>query len=343
MLALVALLSAFSLALGFLVMVAAMVLVWVLPPWRWFARLGSMFGALVLLTIGAGLGGRLDDGGAGKADAKPHTATGPRAEVAASPAAAEPVVAADFTGGQLDKAETQARSTGYATKHHDASDEARSIFTRAGWTVCFQKSDEAAKTIDFAAVKTDEPCPDRDGGPLPWPTMPDVVSDTYNVAVKDLKQSGIDLGRVTLDDVYLDIDTPSAESAAEDGDEWRVCFQSPDRGSRITSTTPVHLDLGKWTKSDTVHHCPTTKDATYKSPAGDPDHGRGHAASGDNSPPPGRSTSDSGESSSSSGGGNHTTVHPGAYCSPHGATGFTDRGTHMVCGPGSDGRNRWHS
>jgi hypothetical protein len=36
-------------------------------------------------------------------------------------------------------------------------------------------------------------------------------------------------------------------------------------------------------------------------------------------------------------------VHPGAFCSPRGATGRTDAGTPMVCGPASDGRDRWHS
>lgn len=36
-------------------------------------------------------------------------------------------------------------------------------------------------------------------------------------------------------------------------------------------------------------------------------------------------------------------VHPGAFCTPPGATGQTDRGTPMVCGPASDGTNRWHS
>jgi hypothetical protein len=35
-------------------------------------------------------------------------------------------------------------------------------------------------------------------------------------------------------------------------------------------------------------------------------------------------------------------VHPGAFCSPAGATGHTAAGTPMVCGPASDGRNRWH-
>ena len=37
------------------------------------------------------------------------------------------------------------------------------------------------------------------------------------------------------------------------------------------------------------------------------------------------------------------TVHPGAFCSPEGATGHTTAGTPMVCEPASDGRDRWQS
>ncbi|MGV9745460.1 DUF2510 domain-containing protein [Rhodococcus zopfii] len=37
------------------------------------------------------------------------------------------------------------------------------------------------------------------------------------------------------------------------------------------------------------------------------------------------------------------TVHPGSYCSRPGATGYTTKGTLMVCGPGSDGKDRWQS
>ncbi len=51
-------------------------------------------------------------------------------------------------------------------------------------------------------------------------------------------------------------------------------------------------------------------------------------------PPPQRSTAPPA-------GGN--VVHPGAFCKPAGATGVTVDGTPMVCGPASDGRNRWHS
>jgi hypothetical protein len=36
-------------------------------------------------------------------------------------------------------------------------------------------------------------------------------------------------------------------------------------------------------------------------------------------------------------------VHPGAFCSPEGATGHTTAGTPMVCEPASDGRDRWQS
>ena len=36
-------------------------------------------------------------------------------------------------------------------------------------------------------------------------------------------------------------------------------------------------------------------------------------------------------------------VHPGAFCSPEGATGRTEAGTGMACSPGSDGRDRWRS
>ncbi|MGW7609562.1 PASTA domain-containing protein [Streptomyces sp. NPDC054766] len=344
LLALVALLSAFSLALGFLVMIAAMVAVWVLSPWRWFVRIGATFGALLLLTVGAGLGGQLDDSGTGKADAKTGDEVRASGEaVSASPSASRPAKAADYTGRPLDEAEKHARSAGYTATHHDAADESRTIILRSGWTVCFQKTATAASTIDFAAVRSSEPCPEKDGSPLPWPKMPNVVGATYNKAVEDLKQAGVDLDQVTLDDVYLDIDTPTAAEAAEDGDDWRVCFQSPDKGTKVDSVTTVHLDLGQWTDADLVRHCPSEKDTTYKIPANDPDYNSGSNSTTDrDSGTPHRDSSSS--SDGSTGGGTSVgTVHPGSFCSPPGATGVSRSGTPMVCGPGSDGRNRWHS
>ncbi|QEU88753.1 PASTA domain-containing protein [Streptomyces viridosporus] len=345
LLALVALLGSLSFALGFLVMIAAMVAVWVLPSWRRLARLGATFGALVLLTVGAGLGGQLDDAGTDEPDAKAQNKDGPSAGTTSSPAPASSRVlkAADYTGRPLDEAEKAARSAGFTPGRHDAAEEDRAIVVRSGWRVCFQQVDALAKTIDFAAVKTGEPCPEEDGGPLPWPMMPDVVGDTYTSAVEELEEAGIDLDRVTLDDVYLDIDTPTAEEAAEDGDEWRVCFQRPDEDARVTFTTTVRLDLGRWTDADLVQGCPGAKDTTYKIPANDPDHDEDRDSGAGGSGSTGGGSSSSSGSTGGSGGGSAGTVHPGAFCSPSGATGVTKAGTPMVCRPGSDGRNRWRS
>ncbi|MCX5387475.1 Stk1 family PASTA domain-containing Ser/Thr kinase [Streptomyces sp. NBC_00083] len=386
-LAFVALVAAFSFGFGFLVMIAAMVAVWVLPRWRWFAKLGATFGAFVLLTLGAGLGGQLDSA-AHKTDAKAHDKGGHGVTASSSPASAQLLKAADYTSKPLDQAEKLARAAGFTPTRHDAAAEHRAVIVESGWTVCFQKVDAPAKNIDFAAVKSGEPCPRKDGDPLPWPTMPNVVGATYNAASKELKQAGIDLGSVRLDDVYLDVDAPTAEEAAEHGDEWRVCFQSPGDRTKVTSTTPVTLDLGRWTDADNVQQCPKAKNTTYKVPANDPsrkaddgsDHNSGTSGGGSSSST-GGSTSRSGGSSSTSagatstsggssstsagststsggssttsggsastsggsGGGSAGTVHPGSFCSPAGATGVTTAGTPMVCGPGSDGRNRWHA
>jgi hypothetical protein len=37
------------------------------------------------------------------------------------------------------------------------------------------------------------------------------------------------------------------------------------------------------------------------------------------------------------------TVHPGSFCAPAGATGVSKTGKSEICGPASDGRNRWHA
>ncbi|MFE1795947.1 PASTA domain-containing protein [Streptomyces sp. NPDC059517] len=344
LLALVALIGALSFGFGFLVMIAAVVAVWVLPRWRWFTKAGATFGALVLLTVGAGLGGQLDDNGTAKSEAVTQN-KGSNSVKAASPSPSPKVLeAADYTEKPLDEAVKLARSAGFTTAHHDAAEEGRTVMVRSLWTVCFQKVDTTAETINFAAVKDDEPCPEKDGGPLPWPVMPEVVGATYDTALKDLKRAGIDLDSVQLDDVYLDLDTPTAEEAAEDGDEWRVCFQSPDEGTDVTSDTAVSLDLGRWTDVDLVQHCPKAKDTTYDIPANDPDHDSDNSTTeGAGSTGGSSSSSSSGSSGGSTGGGSVGTVHPGSFCSPQGATGVTKAGTPMICGPASDGRNRWHS
>ncbi|CAL9366015.1 PASTA domain-containing protein [Streptomyces sp. enrichment culture] len=346
LLALVALLSAVSLGLGFLVMIAAMVAVWVLPAWRWYARLGATFGAFFLMLISAGMSGQIDDSEPDKSVARARD-NDDKAAAAATPSATatKAPALADYTGTALDEAEKGARAAGFTPGHHDASPEKRTIIVRSAWTVCFQRTDTAAQSVDFSAVKDGEPCPAKDGDPLPWPTMPDVVGDTYNTAVKALDRAGIDLDSVTLDDVYLDIDAPTAEEAAEEGDEWRVCFQRPEEDSDVTSSTTVRLDLGQWTDVDLVQKCPSQKDTTYKIPANDPDHDsdRDRSRGRDDNGTTGGGGSNGGSSSSSGGGSSVGTVHPGSFCSPAGAMGVTKAGTPMVCGAGSDGRNRWRS
>ncbi|WP_399892144.1 PASTA domain-containing protein [Streptomyces sp. BBFR51] len=339
LLALVAVLSAVSFPLGFLVMIGAMVAAWALPAWRWYAKLGATFGAFFLMLISAGVSGQLDDSGPDKSVAGAQDTDDKAVGATPSPTQAKVPELTDYTGKSLAEAEKGARAADFTPGRHDASPGDRAIVVRSAWTVCFQTADTTAKSVVFAAVKDGEPCPTKDGAPLPWPTMPDVVGDTYNTAVKALDQAGIDLDSVTLDDVYLDLEAPTADEAAEEGDEWRVCFQRPDENSEVTPTTTVHLDLGEWTDADVVQKCPAKKDTTYKIPAGDPNYG-GHSDSDDNSTTGGDSSTSSG---GSTGGGGVGVVHPGSFCSPAGATGVTKKGTPMVCGPGSDGRDRWHS
>jgi hypothetical protein len=244
------------------------------PWWRTTpAALGVLLlvapaGAFVLLTVGAAIGGRLDDVGTGGGGGKPHATGAP-----------------------------------YATSSAPAEG-----------TASPGTSKEREATKSPAASK-----------------MPDLVGKTYEAAVKDLKRRGIDPDRATLGDVYLDLEAPSAKSAAAEGDEWHVCFQSPDKGGEVASRTAVHLDLGKWTGADTVRSCPATKDTTYKDPANDPANDPDHGGTS------------GGGSTSGGGGGGGPVVHPGAYCSPAGAVGVTKEGTPMVCGRASDGRNRLHS
>ncbi|MER5498549.1 PASTA domain-containing protein [Streptomyces sp. NPDC002561] len=338
LLALVAITGALSFGLGFLIMVAAMVAVWVLPRWKRSAKVGATVAAFVLLSIGAGVTGQLDDTQQTDSKTAAKAQSSPSAKASKAPESAKPSKAADYTGQALDEAERQARAAGLTPASHDAATEARTIIAWSNWTVCFQKTE--ADSIDFAAVKKDEPCPEADGGRLPWPTMPNVVGNTYDKAIDKLEQADIDTADIEIDDVYLDIDTPTAEEAAEEGDEWRVCFQDPDKGEDVTSTTTVSLDLGKWTDADTVQHCPSSKGSTYKIPANDPANDNDDDSTGSTGSTGGGSSSSSG---GTTGGDSVGVVHPGSFCSPVGATGVTKAGTPMLCGPGSDGRNRWHS
>ncbi|GAA3477775.1 hypothetical protein [Streptomyces yanii] len=130
LLALVALLGAVSLGLGFLVMIAAMVAMWVLPSWRWYARLGATFGAFFLLLLSAGMSGQLDDSGADKSEARAMNADDAGAETTPSLTPTKAPELADYTGKPLDKAEKGARAAGFTSGRHDASAEGLPIAVR---------------------------------------------------------------------------------------------------------------------------------------------------------------------------------------------------------------------
>ncbi|WP_445394734.1 PASTA domain-containing protein [Streptomyces sp. LE64] len=422
MLALVALIGAFSFPLGFLALIAVVVLLWILPPWRWFAKLGANLGALVLLVLGSGLGGQLDE-----SDAKPtaEATRTPSPKAPPSPAA-EPEVP-DYRGRPLHEAEAAARNSGYTTGLHDASAESRSILLRSDWVVCFQKADhdDGRKLIDFAAVKTGEPCPGKDGAEIPWPTMPDLLDETWRDSVRALTGLGVDEDAIEAESHYVNDELPG------DHDTWRVCEQDPADGEDITaevtlglahpdagcSTTglrlgdkdddgrPDYRDLtddrntgpvggststggpsssgggsstGSGGSSTSGGGSSTSSGGSSTSGGGSSTSSGGSSTSGGGSSTSsggsstsggGSSTSSGGSSTSSggsstsgggsstgsggsstgsggsstSGGGGASTVHPGSFCSPPGAVGVTRAGTPMVCGPGSDGRNRWRS
>jgi uncharacterized membrane protein YgcG len=361
MLALVAGLSAIHVALGFFGMLGAIAMVWVFAPWKVAARIGATFVAFVLMMIGAGVTGQLDDKDKDKPEAAKPAVASPATSPVVAPSTPPPAPAqlADFVRQPLNTAEQQARALGYEPGRHDASEQRRPIDVTGEWLVCFQQADPAAKSVQFGAVRSNEPCPERDGGPL-WPQMPSVVGNTYNAAIEAIKQAKIDPARVTVDDVYLDISAPTPAELAQNGDTWRVCFQDPAAGNQVVADTQIRLDLGQWTDADLVKNCPAAKNTTYKIPANDPSYGKddknstsggsttaGGGSTGGTSPTKGSSTSGGGSSSTggsgSTGGGGVGTVRAGSFCSPAGATGVSSTGKPMVCGPASDGRNRWHS
>ncbi|MCI4042332.1 hypothetical protein [Streptomyces sp. TRM75563] len=252
LLALVALLGAFSFGLGFVVMIGAMVAVWVLPPWRRFAKIGATFGAFLLLTVGAGLGGQLDENGREQPDVKAREDSKASAEATASSTPAQIVKAADCTGTPLNDAEKLARFAGFTTGDHDAAKEDRSIIMRSGWTVCFQEADAAAKTIDFAAVKSYEPCAEKDGGALPWPRTPNVVGATYNTAAKDLKQADDHTRRLYEADIQpmVSVVVSGRIALPQSCEPLPLIDPTPSRAHRFFSPLPARslLDrLGSYT------------------------------------------------------------------------------------------------
>ncbi|MFD6276004.1 hypothetical protein ACFWFI_10590 [Streptomyces sp. NPDC060209] len=234
--------------LGFLVLVLAIVLIWKGTPWQKSMKVAATIAAMALL------GAVVPDPETttqadGKATAKERTAVLPTTPTP-SPAADEgestpkPLPkAADYRSLRLDEARDNAEAAGFGVGDHNASDDDKSIWMRSNWTVCFQETGwtrSDTKTIDFGAVQTGAPCPETDGGAIPWPTMPDLVWKTWKTAHEEVVSLKI------VKDDHVRADTAYVNDTLPDEgeyDDWRVCVSDPAEGGEITLGMWVTLEL----------------------------------------------------------------------------------------------------
>lgn len=360
----VGVLAAVNFLAGFLVMIVAFVLLWVLPPWKWGAKLGATVGTFVLLVIAGGVSGQLDE--EKKDEAKPVASKSgaPAGEPSASPSGTRAPVKAkasrpavpDYVGKPLDQAEKSARAAGFSVGAHDASEQRRSIVLRSGWLVCFQQArvDDGRGAVDFGAVKDGEPCPKREGEPLPWPTMPELTGKTWKAASTTLTGLGVAEDRIEAEAAYTNDPLPAEGSY----DDWEVCASEPDAGDDIqtTRTPAVTLRL-----TDPGQPCPGggSTELPDEDDDGTPDYRDRHddremdPGTDQGTDEPGGSssggastggsssggTASGGASSGGASGGGVDGVTPGAFCSPAGAVGTAANGRVYTCqGPG---QNRW--
>lgn len=212
------------------------------------------------------------------------------------------------------------------------------------WFLLFIVSDPPKETDDAksppVAARTLAPTPAASSSPAPpppspsasptapaEPRMPAVVGKSFAEAEKAVKDGG-GVG-LTAHSAYRDVTLPARHA------DWTVCFQGLPAGSGMAAglTAPaVHLVAGGTA-------CPAREGTDlHPSPAPEPT---------PTPPPPPQDESDSsgGSSSSSGGAGDGDSGTPvkraGSFCAPAGAAAVTSAGTPLVCGPASDGRNRW--
>lgn len=185
-------------------------------------------------------------------------------------------------GVSLKEAQEAAEAAGYAVSSHNANKgDAR---PSGNWTVCFEAIGYG--TVDYGAVEEGALCPKKDGDPLTWPTVPDVVGSTYAKAVKALVKAGLDEENIGVDSAYKDVSL-SAADVEDDADDHTVCFQSPAAGKDVKPDTEATLTLVEGGS------CPAGK-GTYQDKKNDPNY----------TPPPApRRDSGSGGSGSSGGSG----------------------------------------
>jgi hypothetical protein len=236
--------------------------------------------------------------------AKPQAATpSPSASPPASPGKPP-----SYIGKTLKVAKTAASENGYATTSHDASDGDAGQWDTDNWHVCFQTViDGKRPTIDFGVVRTEQRCPARDGQPIPWPTMPNVTGKTFDQAQTIVRKTGVET--ITATSAYTDVTVPA------DHGTWLVCFQNPEAGESIQHPKNATATLAL---VETGTGCPSEQYTELH-----PDADQASPDTPDNSSRPVKS--------------------PGAFCSPAGSVAVSSTGKPLVCGPASDGRNRWQS
>ncbi|MFJ8939802.1 PASTA domain-containing protein [Streptomyces sp. NPDC102365] len=245
--------------LGFLMLLVALFLLWWGNAWRKSWKVTATVAAVLL--FGMVLPPAPQDGTS-------HTATGVDGKarnaggLGGSPSPSGSVVGGkaprptpdpeitDYRGLRLDTARERAQAAGFAVGDHNASDQNDSIWMRSNWTVCFQQvgiSAAGTRTVDFGAVRTGTPCPGRDGGPIPWPKMPNLIGATWKVAQKKLATLDIRSDRTYAETVYENDALPDEGEY----DEWKVCAHDPVPRERVPAGTSVTLWL-----SAPDNHCP---------------------------------------------------------------------------------------
>ncbi|WP_406692870.1 excalibur calcium-binding domain-containing protein [Saccharopolyspora sp. ID03-671] len=161
-----------------------------------------------------------------------------------------------FNGKSLGEAERAATSAGYMVTSHDASDGDATPFDFDNWTVCFQSAGN--RSVNFGVVRVDAPCLVRDGDPIPWPKIPDLVQWKF----VDAKAKLIELGATDVrpQATYVDQQPPA------DPDDWLVCFQEPSAGA--DAKLPLYASLSL---VDPGTSCPQQEGTYLNPPDPDPD------------------------------------------------------------------------
>ncbi|WP_069767866.1 hypothetical protein [Streptomyces sp. LUP30] len=237
--------------LGAVALAGAIVALWRKNPWSKQGKVVATIAAAALL--GAVVPAPAKDGAQDRRAAVQQVPASAVPSVSAAPAVSRRPLA-DFRGKSLEVAYIRIVRTGATVVFHDASDEGEHIeFSSRGlWTVCFQNETGtgAERTVDLGAVRRGDPCPTRDGGPLPLPTMPELVWKTWLQARKEVIALGVPADRVRAREAYVNDTLP------EEGkyDAWRVCAHDPAQGEAIRTDADVTLYL-----SSPANGCPESR------------------------------------------------------------------------------------